>query len=243
MRKRISVAVALVGLLAFASLAQATVINFENYTLGDLAGQDGWTGGVSSVVATASGDPAQAGSQWISAYGSPQRTFTGSSDIGNVTNVSFLLKPNATGSYTDYYISVGSARLAYFGVDHNVGGWGRWYVYPAAGGSAFIRSSTEYNSIWQVNVALDFTAQNYDITVTDIATSASWSKLDQAFTGAVTLAAAQASGITFKIEALGGATHSNIDNITVGTIPEPSVIVLLASGLIGLLCYAWRKRK
>ena len=27
------------------------------------------------------------------------------------------------------------------------------------------------------------------------------------------------------------------------TIPEPSTLALLASGLIGLLCYAWRKRK
>jgi hypothetical protein len=26
-------------------------------------------------------------------------------------------------------------------------------------------------------------------------------------------------------------------------VPEPSLIVLLASGMIGLLCYAWRKRK
>ena len=27
------------------------------------------------------------------------------------------------------------------------------------------------------------------------------------------------------------------------TVPEPSAIILLASGLLGLLCYAWRKRK
>ncbi len=33
------------------------------------------------------------------------------------------------------------------------------------------------------------------------------------------------------------------DGAGVSTIPEPSTLALLASGLIGLLCYAWRKRK
>ena len=28
-----------------------------------------------------------------------------------------------------------------------------------------------------------------------------------------------------------------------GTVPEPGTIVLLTTGLVGLLCYAWRKRK
>ncbi|MCG2685700.1 MAG: PEP-CTERM sorting domain-containing protein [Planctomycetales bacterium] len=26
-------------------------------------------------------------------------------------------------------------------------------------------------------------------------------------------------------------------------IPEPSTLALLAAGLLGLLCYAWRKRR
>ena len=35
-----------------------------------------------------------------------------------------------------------------------------------------------------------------------------------------------------------------IDNFEiVGTVPEPGTIVLLITGLIGLLAYAWRKRK
>ena len=45
-----------------------------------------------------------------------------------------------------------------------------------------------------------------------------------------------------------GGSHGLIgtmDNfrLTVDAIPEPSMLVLLGSGLVGLLCYAWRKRR
>jgi hypothetical protein len=45
----------------------------------------------------------------------------------------------------------------------------------------------------------------------------------------------------------GGSTDNyydeNICNLTVTSTPEPSAMMLLASGLVGLLCYAWRKRR
>jgi hypothetical protein len=44
-----------------------------------------------------------------------------------------------------------------------------------------------------------------------------------------------------QVAILGDTTHP--EHFTVGAVPEPSTIVLLASGLMGLLCYAWRKRK
>ena len=34
-----------------------------------------------------------------------------------------------------------------------------------------------------------------------------------------------------------------LEGLTLSSVPEPSTIVLLASGLIGLLAYAWRKRR
>ena len=41
----------------------------------------------------------------------------------------------------------------------------------------------------------------------------------------------------------GGATPADISSIEISTIPEPSMLALLATGLLGLLAYAWRKRK
>ena len=33
------------------------------------------------------------------------------------------------------------------------------------------------------------------------------------------------------------------DNLTLSNVPEPSALALVVSGLLGLLCYAWRRRK
>lgn len=43
----------------------------------------------------------------------------------------------------------------------------------------------------------------------------------------------------------GGLPYTGLmDNFKIeGTVPEPSTCVLVATGLLGLLCYAWRKRK
>jgi len=41
----------------------------------------------------------------------------------------------------------------------------------------------------------------------------------------------------------GGTSGAAYDNLTYTPIPEPSTLVLLGMGLVGLLCYAWRKRK
>jgi len=39
------------------------------------------------------------------------------------------------------------------------------------------------------------------------------------------------------------AGGGRVFNVTIGEVPEPSTLVLLGMGLMGLVCYAWRKRK
>jgi hypothetical protein len=43
----------------------------------------------------------------------------------------------------------------------------------------------------------------------------------------------------------GDTSGSNVwDYVNINApVPEPSALALLASGLLGLLCYAWRKRR
>ncbi len=41
----------------------------------------------------------------------------------------------------------------------------------------------------------------------------------------------------------GGWGWTNLDTVSIPTVPEPGTLALLAAGLVGLLCYAWRKRR
>jgi hypothetical protein len=57
----------------------------------------------------------------------------------------------------------------------------------------------------------------------------------------------KAAGTFFSVNngALTGyANRTGIDNVTITeSVPEPSTLVLAITGLIGLVCYAWRKHK
>jgi hypothetical protein len=51
--------------------------------------------------------------------------------------------------------------------------------------------------------------------------------------------------LTVEFAGIAGSAWSNVDNVTLtaSAIPEPSALMLGAISMLGLLCYAWRKRK
>jgi hypothetical protein len=58
-----------------------------------------------------------------------------------------------------------------------------------------------------------------------------------AFTDAAT------ANLGFFASAESWGCYGFVDNVALGEVPEPSTIMLLATGLVGLLAYAWRKRR
>ncbi|MBU4271699.1 MAG: PEP-CTERM sorting domain-containing protein [Planctomycetes bacterium] len=69
-------------------------------------------------------------------------------------------------------------------------------------------------------------------------TKLSWTLQRYSFT------TSESTTATFKITSAVSGNGSNdayIDSVTL--VPEPGTLALLATGLIGLLCYAWRKRR
>ena len=49
--------------------------------------------------------------------------------------------------------------------------------------------------------------------------------------------------VILHVEYTGGLSGVAVDNLVFDQIPEPGTLALLAAGLMGLLAYAWRKRR
>lgn len=140
--------------------------------------------------------------------------------------------------------------------------WSVGGVYYSGGGLTTGASTTEFTALsgWDYTVAWNSTASNGgspNVQVTATVYSGSG-------TGGTVLAT-DVMGVnqshTFSFGTVSGAvtletkltlatgTYADTDfklnyvTVTRELVPEPSTIVLLASALIGLLCYAWRKRK
>jgi hypothetical protein len=58
-----------------------------------------------------------------------------------------------------------------------------------------------------------------------------------AFTNAAT------ANLGFFTSSEDGGCYGFVDNVALSTVPEPSSLILSVCGLVGLLAYAWRKRK
>ena len=197
----------------------------------------------------AAGKLAMTQSGWVS----PNHNFNGTDAAGGL-KVSFDLLPGADAAASTVAVTVGA---------NSGGSW-----LPNQGLSlAFIRSYSGYNFNGDVHYYVNGGAEN-DAHYTDTPTV--WHNVTLLFTDSVDNKPFNGSGdlhvqgfmdgstTSFMTAGLGmdvannyitlfggssAASWSLFDNLTVSQVPEPGVLLLLATGLIGLLAYAWRKRK
>jgi len=137
-------------------------------------------------------------------------------------------------------------------VQFGFGGDEKFYIRTAGFGSTEIKgASASANTWYRITALLNPTTNTVTLTAFDLTnnvavdtqvgggnlslthTSMFSNGLPSAYTG---------TGVRMDIGTYSLGTYRVIDNIG-GVVPEPSTLALLAGGLIGLLAYAWRKRK
>lgn len=253
MHKGIKIALALVAMFGFVPLALATTIDFESptYTAGvdALDGVDGWTSTAAGTVVLNSSlpfvMPASAGSQSAAISGDALTTWHSLTGCQDTTQVSLLLGTDVTNrptnantySYSEVMLYANGVAFARFGMQDNAS----TYVAPGDPGQIVHLSADVYSVV----ATLDFVAQTYSVTFTNVDTLASVTLPTVAFLSATTVDEANSGKLTFQVGSSatpnGTPWTAYVDNVSI--IPEPGAFVLLATGLIGLLAYAWRKRR
>ncbi len=119
---------------------------------------------------------------------------------------------------------------------------------PSANQSFAVTAGTQYDvSFWEklwrgsgkvnADITLDAGSATGTTTVTT-GSDADWTEYAFSFTPDTNATAT----LTFTA-AVSAANDSFLDSVSVTAIPEPGTLALLATGLLGLLCYAWRKRR
>lgn len=117
----------------------------------------------------------------------------------------------------------------------NVQLWGDGTIshYDGSAGLNYVTGGYALDTWVPVNIVADFGAKTYHATVGTTTWSAGFRN-------------DYGNPNYFQYLAINdGATGQPfyVDNVSISVVPEPSMVALSVSGLIGLLAYAWRKRK
>ncbi len=223
-----------------------------NFTVGDVVGADGNT----SKAIYRTEDPGGTTATVTNLRDWPTPVNFTSADTAVWQSFQFKLN-----SSTGYQGLVGGARFSgaedlrspYFGMDHS--SVDKWYMRIRCDGSShhIYGGSDIVDDHWyEVKLVMDFSTAGGLGTLyhRDLTLSAGWVQdtvlSNVALCITPTAGQYEVTGLSFS----SGDQRANppagwIDNYVLDDpkVPEPGTLVLLATGLIGLLCYAWRKQK
>ncbi len=99
--------------------------------------------------------------------------------------------------------------------------------------------AVEANKVYSFTISLHPTTDTYDVAVTDGTNSFSATDLgfrnDAGPTGKLNWA--------MRLSDTGDTGAFSLDSVNISTIPEPASLTILVTAVLGLICYAWRKRR
>ena len=155
--------------------------------------------------------------------GGAYANFTGQSDPNDVVRAEFDWYANGAYSAQIQFLSPAGGYFTYFSLAND--------GTVTSGANVVKQVDTEE---WH-NIAIEYspTATTCDVFIDNV--------LEGDDVG-VAGAGSNFGQILFYTTSTTGAT-THYDNVQVSIVPEPSSVALLLSGLVGLLAYAWRKRK
>jgi hypothetical protein len=192
----------------------------------------------------------------VASYAGP-KDFNGSSDYQNLDPVSIGLQGTVSMDFVPTATETSNGTLWYM-ADGKGGNTGEYRLYcNASGGKYYVQTY-----LWSTNgYAVNGAQTEVNETLTNHAASLSWKEgsptlltvdgVTKSLTNACSLLAFSSAT---DCHDLGRAWapwgdiqyfQGSIGNVVVRDtyVPEPSTLVLLAIGLVGLLAYAWRKRR
>jgi hypothetical protein len=245
--------------LAMASpLCADTVLfseNFEGGTAGNsIAGWNGWSGDASMVISSTVIDSGQSAGNGLGAVGWPPGVMKGftyapsSSEAYTLTAV--LSAPDTGGAYGE--VGIGDDSVVNAGVGTANKGVVAWIGYDRIVFDA--AKQVEGEPIARIKIAPQ-PGEPLDI---KMVLSNSWNEFyyrnhgDTDWTDAGGFAAVDSLADYSKVAMIGHFSSTaviagGVDTIQVSVgpapVPEPSSLMITCAGLIGLLAYAWRKRK
>jgi hypothetical protein len=248
MLKGTAIVLALATVLGFASWAQASVLySFEapTYTGGSpLNGQDGWTATGTNTVYSAG----LAGSQSAKLTSGTATHSLAGAGFTDVTEFSELIYGQAiSGSqYIETQLKANNGAtevpFAKFGYQYMAGHGFDIYGYDGSTGVQV--QPLNYFDTYSVTASVNFATQKYDVTFTDVTEGHTYSHTFSGLSFENSITREQAEANSSVSLAVGGNWYGIIDNVALtSTLPEPSTLILLLTSGLGLLAYAWRKRR